>query len=429
MKKTESQKLLIRNGRLLDPATGTDQTGDLFVADGFIQPVPAQVPEDAEIIEASGLLVCPGLIDVHVHLREPGGEEQETVESGTRSCAKGGFTTVVAMPNTCPPADTPEVLHLIKEKAEAAGYCTVLLSACFTQGRAGRTLSDLAALKAAGAVIFTDDGSTAADEAVLRAALREIARLGMTLMDHAQDPAAEKKGVLHEGPVSKRWNLPGIPAEAETRIVARDIRLAAETGCPVHIQHITTADAVQQVRTARQQGLPVTCEVTPHHLLLCDTDVRPDNPDFKMNPPLRSAEDRAALVEAVRDGTASLFATDHAPHTAAAKARGFLEAPFGVIGSETAVGATWTLVERGRLSAIEWLRRWTTGPAELLHRPAPSLEPGTRADLVFLEVSTPWIFEKKTLCSKSTNSPFIDWTFHARAVRTLRSGRTVWLFE
>jgi dihydroorotase len=418
--------VLISNARLLDPAAGTETFGALFVEAGRMAACPAELPPNTEIIDADGLTVTPGLIDVHVHLREPGGEAQETIETGTRSCAKGGFTTLVSMPNTQPPADSPAVLQMILQKAEAAGYCRVLPSACFTAGRTGAALSDLAALKTAGAVIFTDDGATSPDAAVMRAAMQQIAALNLVLMDHAQDPAREKPGVMHEGEYSKRFNLPGIPAAAEDDIVARDLQLAEETGCRVHIQHITSGRAARLVRNAQQRGVPASCEVTPHHLLLCDADVQPDNPNFKMNPPLRSAQDREALLEAVCDGTASLFATDHAPHTAAAKNRGFIQAPFGVIGSETAVGATYTLVEKGVLSEIDWLRRWTCGPAELLNRPAPSLQPGAPADLVLLDLASPWTFQAEEIVSKSKNSPFIGWTFHARAVRTLLAGRTVW---
>ena len=419
-----SDSFVIRGGRILDPASGRDEVGDLFVADGRLV---ERAPSGAVEIPAHGLLVAPGLIDLHVHLREPGGEENETIASGSLAAARGGFTTVVAMPNTKPAHDTAETVALVMQRGQEAGLTRVLPSGAITLGRQGQTLTDMAALKAAGAIAFTDDGSTVQDDAVMEAAMREAARLGLPLMDHAQDNLVERQGgVMHEGAVSRRFGYPGIPTSAEERIIRRDIALAAKTGVRLHIQHVTSAEGAAAIREARARGLPVTGELTPHHLALCDEDIDPDNADYKMNPPLRSAADRAALIQAGRDGTLSCFATDHAPHSADKKARGFLKGPFGLVGLETAIGLTWTeLVEKGLLAPMDWLARWTLEPARILGRPAPSLACGAPADLVLIDVTQPWTVDRQQLASKSKNTPFHGRTLRGRAMATLLGGRLV----
>ncbi|MBP7829210.1 MAG: dihydroorotase [Kiritimatiellae bacterium] len=423
---TGPRAILLRGARRLDPVRGLDETGDVFIVDGRLAEVPAQTPDGTEIIEARGLAVAPGFIDLHVHLREPGGEDAETIETGCRAAARGGFTAVVAMPNTRPPLDTPELVAAQIRRAAEVGLCRVLPSACITSGRAGGALAPLAELAAAGACAFTDDGSTVADEDLMRRAMEQAAALARPILDHAQDSAREQEGVLHEGAWSARWGLPGIPSEAEVAVVERDIRLAWETECRVHIQHVSAAGSVEALRRALAAGWPVTGEATPHHLALADADVRPDDACWKMNPPLRSESDRAALVRAVEEGTLSVLATDHAPHTAAAKARGFLEAPFGVIGLETAVGVTYTeLVIRGRMSALDWVRRWTVGPARVLGLAEPSLAPGAPADLVLLDLESEWIIRAEAFASKSRNTPFEGRRVRGRAARTFLGGRVV----
>ncbi|HOW97046.1 MAG TPA: dihydroorotase [Kiritimatiellia bacterium] len=422
---TGPRAILIRGARLLDPVRNLDAPGDLFLAGGLIAAPPLRIPPDAEIIEARGLAVAPGFIDLHVHLREPGGEEAETIETGCRAAARGGFTTVVAMPNTRPPLDTPELVSAQIRRAEEAGLCRVRPAACITSGRTGGALAPLAELAAAGACAFTDDGTTVADEALMRRALEQAAALGRPILDHAQDPAREKQGVMHEGAWSARWGLPGIPSSAEIEVVERDIRLARETGGRVHIQHVSAAGSAALIRRARAAGLPVSGEATPHHLALTDADVRPEDARWKMNPPLRSEADRAAVLGAVEEGTITVLATDHAPHTAAAKARGFRDAPFGVIGLEAAVGVTYTrLVAGGRMSALDWVRRWTSGPARVLGLPEPSLAPGLPADVALLDLDTEWEIRPESFASKSRNTPFEGWRVRGRAVRTFLGGRT-----
>ncbi len=420
------QPLIIRGGHILDPSTGRDGVADLFVSEGRLV---EHAPTEARIVEASGCLVVPGLIDLHVHLREPGGEENETIATGSLAAARGGFTTVVAMPNTKPAHDTAETVAYVKRRGEETSLTRVLPTGAITLERKGKTLTDMAALKAAGAVAFTDDGSTVQDDAVMEAAMREAARMGLPLMDHAQDNLIERQGgVMHEGAMSRKFGFPGIPSSAEERIIRRDIELAARTGARLHIQHVTSAEGAAAIREARARGLPVTGELTPHHLALCDEDIDPGNADFKMNPPLRSRADQTALIKACLDGSLSCFATDHAPHSAEKKARGFLKGPFGLVGLETAIGITWTeLVEKGLLTPRDWLVRWTTEPARILRLPPPTLAAGAPADLVVIDISHPWTVDRAALASKSRNTPFHGRTLIGRAVATVYAGRLIWL--
>jgi len=406
---------------------GWDGIGDLYFTNGLLAAVPTSLPAGTEIIEAGGHVVAPAFIDIHVHLREPGHEDAETVASGTRAAARGGFGTVVAMPNTVPPMDAPERLAALTAEARRHARCTVLPSACLTAGRQGQTVAALEALARAGAVAFTDDGATVMDDAVLREAMRRAALLGLPVMDHAQDSAAERQGVMHAGRRARELGFPGIPAEAETRIIARDIRLAEETGCALHIQHLSAAESLPLLREARRRGVRVTSELTPHHLVLCEDDIPGDDAAFKMNPPLRSREDRDRLREALVDGTIDCFATDHAPHTAARKAEGFLKGPFGVVGLETAVGVTWTaLGADGPLGVSEWVRRWTVDPARILGMPPPSLAPGQPANLVVLDLETPWQVETGRFLSRSWNTCFRGRPLTGRAVYTFHRGCMVW---
>lgn len=422
-----SETILIRGGRVLDPVRSFDEVTDLFIADGKIAEVPATLPAGTRIIDASGCLVTPGLIDVHVHLREPGGEENETIETGSRSAAAGGFTTVVAMPNTKPSYDTPETVAFVVRRGKEVGLTRVLPSGAITKERKGKELTDFAALRDAGAVAFTDDGSTVQDDAVMEAAMRRAAELGMVIMDHAQDNLVERQGgVMHEGEYSKKFGFPGIPTSAEERIIRRDIELAKKTGCALHIQHVTSHAGAAAIYEARAAGLPVTGELSPHHLALCDADIHPDNANYKMNPPLRSAHDRRMLTAMSVGGVLSCFATDHAPHAAEKKARGFLTAPFGIVGLETAIGVTYTkLVRPGVMDLMAWLTRWTVEPARILNLPFPTLAPGSVADVVVMDIETPWRVVAAKLQSKSKNTPFDGWELYGRAKHTILEGRVV----
>ena len=416
----------IRGGRVLDPARGQDAVGDLCIQKGVIVPCPARVPPGARVIDAAGCGGVPGFIDLHVHLREPGNEAAETVATGTRAAARGGFTTIVAMPNTRPALDSPAEIRALAKRA-AGGFARVLPAPCLTHGREGLELADIDALATAGAVALTDDGATVADDALMAEAMRRAARANLPVCDHALDPVLAGKGVMHEGEWSRKWGLPGIPSEAESRTVARDIRLAEAAGCALHIQHVSAAESVQLIREAVRRGVRVTAEATPHHLALTDADVRPEDARFKMNPPLRGEADRIVLLEAVADGTLTTLATDHAPHTAAAKAKGFVEAPFGVIGLETAIGVTYAiLVKSGRISLADWVRRWTTGPARVLGRPAPSLAVGAPADVAVLNLTDEWTVRADDFVSLSRNTPFEGWRLTGRAMATFCGGKQTW---
>ncbi|MBN1671416.1 MAG: dihydroorotase [Kiritimatiellae bacterium] len=417
----------IRGARVLDPHARRDETADLYINAGRIAPLPPAPPRGAGLIEADGLVAAPGFIDLHVHLREPGGERAETVETGTRAAARGGFTRVVAMPNTNPPLDSPDRIEWLLRTAAQHPQAAVLPAGCITRGRQGRALADLPALARAGCVAFTDDGATVPDPALMREAMRIAARLQLPVMDHALDARLAGDGVMHDGPRAARLGLPGIPANAEAAIVERDIRLAQETGARVHIQHVSAEEAVRHIRAARAAGLPVSGELTPHHLALTDAAVSPGDTNAKMNPPLRTQRDREALVAAVLDGTLDTFATDHAPHPAEEKGKGFAAAPFGVVGLETAIGVTYTELVHSRLMPLaDWVIRWTTGPARVLGLPPPSLEPGQTADLVLLDLDSSWRVDPAVFLSKSRNTPFAGRRLVGRAVCTLRNGCLSW---
>lgn len=421
---------LIENGRLLDPSTGLDASGPLFIKDNKIAPLPNKLPQATSLIDASGKVVCPGLLDIHVHLREPGNEAAETIHSGTLACAKGGFTSVVAMPNTTPPMDTVAALDYLNKRLQEEAIIEVLPSATISKNRSGLKLVDYAALKEHGAIAFSDDGRTPDKPALMRAAMREIEAIGGLLMDHAQDHNLELKGCMHAGTHSKDLKLTGIPTSAETNLVQRDIALAKETGCRVHIQHISSEKTLDLIREAKRSGIPVSAEVTPHHLFLSDENVTGRDTNFKMNPPLRSAKDRQALLQGVVDGEIAAFATDHAPHTAKEKSRPFEEAPCGIIGSETALGVTYTaLVKTARISLLNWLKKWTTEPAKILGLTPPSLQLGTVADIAILDLEDTWEVSRDNFISKSSNSPFIGEKLSGRAVRTIKSGKTVWSLD
>jgi dihydroorotase len=419
--------LYIRSARVVDPLRGVDAEGDLYIEGGRIAPRPPRLPAACRVMEARGLIAAPGFWDIHVHLREPGGEDAETVASGSACAVRGGFTTILAMPNTRPPVDRPAAVRQVLEAGGRAGLTRVLTTACITRGREGREVADLDALAEAGASAFTDDGCTVQDDAVMASAMERVHALDGVLMDHAQDKILEARGVMHEGAFSRKHGLPGIPTRAEERIVRRDIELAERTGCRLHVQHVTSRAGMALLRAAAGRGAPVTWEVTPHHLALTDEDVRPDDANFKMNPPLRGEDDRLALLEAVTNEPQAVLATDHAPHTPAAKARGFREGPFGVLGLETALGLTYDLlVGAGRLTVPEWLRRWTVNPARALGRRPPCLAPGETADVVLIDTRGAWTYDVGRSASRSRNSPFHGRRLGARAAYTVCRGRCVW---
>lgn len=409
---------------MVDALNRRDEVADIYIENGSIAD-PSRCGAGVPEIDAQGLIVAPGLIDLHVHFREPGDEEAETIESGARAAARGGFTTVVTMPNTRPAIDNAERLRAVS--GTDATPVRVRPAGCITVAREGRQVADLRGMAEAGAVAFTDDGTTPTDLAVLRGAMELAAELHRPVLDHALDPRLAGRGVIHEGVASARLRLPGIPAMAEVAAVERDIALAKETGCAIHIQHVSAAESVVLLRAARAKGVRITAEATPHHLALTDDDIPGNDANFKMNPPIRSEDDRQALLAGVQDGTLQVLATDHAPHRQKDKARGLISAPFGIVGLETAVGVTYSvLVESGLIPLVEWLRRWTVGPALALGVPPPSLAAGQQADLCLLDVREPWVIDKGAFLSKSRNTPFEGRRVTGRPVLTLCGGRLTW---
>ena len=401
----------IREARVLDPLSGEDCVKDIFCRDGVFC---AHGAPDAPDIDGSGLIVMPPAVDLHVHFREPGGERAETVSSGLAAARRGGFGAVVVMPNTLPPLDTPERVKRQFELAAATGEKVRLyVAACCTKGRAGKDVAPLEALARAGAVAFSDDGAMVADSEVMTEVMQKAAALGIPVMDHAVVP--EKQGTVRNCRAAQALGLKIFPDEAETAAVERDIALARKTGAHIHLQHLSCAASIGVVAEAKAAGgVAVSCEATPHHLLLAAEDIPGDDTSWKMNPPLGTRKDRAALREAVLDGTIDCFATDHAPHEAAAKARGFASAPFGCIGLETALAATWrAMVEESGMRPIDWAAKWTVAPAALAGLPPPSLETGAPARATVFSLRA-WRPSESDLASKARNCPFLGMRFPIR---------------
>ncbi len=433
--------LAIRGGRVQDPANGTDAIADVFIAGGRIAAVGPNVgKEAAEVIDAQGLLVCPGFVDLHCHLRQPGFEHKETIATGTAAAARGGFTTVCAMPNTEPPADSAAAIEFVLRTARAEGAVRVLPIGCVTRGRVGRELADLAELAEAGAVAFSDDGAPVADAHLMRRALEYAGMLGLPVINHCQDPSLTEGGVMHEGWVSARLGLRGMPAAGEESMVARDIALARLTGSHLHIAHVSAEGSVDLIRSARAYGAPVTAEVTPHHLTLTHEAVMKAageapgglayDTDAKVNPPLRTEADAAACLVGLLDGTIACIATDHAPHAVQDKLCEFDAAAFGISGLETAFGLCMTLVHAGRLPLKRLIEALTVGPVRSfgLNRRIEglgTLSPGAPGDVVIVDPEAEWVVEPERLVSKGKNTPLAGRRLRGRVVATVYEGRVV----
>jgi len=432
--------LLLRAGRIIDPAADRDEAGDLRIDDGRIVAVgPADASCGApgraadRTLDCTGLLVVPGLIDLHVHLREPpvpgaqAADLAETIASGAAAAVAGGFTTICAMPNTQPPIDGPEAVARYIARGREAALARVLPVGCLTRGRAGREPADLAAMRGAGAAMFSDDGADVADPKVFEAALALAARVGAPVSCHCEDAALAAGGVMNDSPMATALGLPGIPAEAEEAAVERACAAAARTRCRVHIAHVSTAGAVEIIRRAKARGTPVTAEVTPHHLALTDEALRRRDAVFKVNPPLRSGHDLDALLAAVRDGTIDCLATDHAPHTAAAKARRLAEAPSGMIGLESALGV-WArvLVNRAGLGWPALVRMLTAAPARVLGIEAGTLAAGAVADVTVIDPRAAWTIDPAAFASRARNCPFAGWEVRGKVMVTIVGGKVVY---
>ena len=419
--------LILKNGRLFDPGTGRDEIGDLVIHNDRIRDLgPRIAAEGPGVLDCSGLVIAPGLLDAHVHLREPGQEYKETIATGTRAAVAGGFTAVAAMPNTQPVNDHAGITTLLVQRARELGNARVYPIGAITAGSRGEQLAAIGAMRAAGAVAISDDGRPVMNGQIMRRAMEYAAMHQMPVIEHAEDLNLSAGGVMHEGPASYRLGLAGISSASEAALVARDLLLAEQTGCHLHIAHISAAATVRLLAEAKSRGVRVTAEVTPHHLTLCDEDVRDYDPNFKMNPPLRSAADREALIAGLAEGVIDMIATDHAPHAAHEKQQEFERAPFGVIGLETALPLGLALVRAGRLTLRRLLAALSLAPARLFGLPDPTLEPGHIADLTVFDPERAWLCAPAALHSKSHNSPFLGWRLQGRAIHTLVGGRVVY---
>jgi dihydroorotase len=420
--------LLVKNGRVVDSANGFDGIADVLIRDGKIAQIAADLPakNGPPILDASDLIVAPGFIDIHVHLRQPGGEHKETIASGTAAAAAGGICSVVAMPNTQPPPDSAE--HLREMMALAAGAAVRYYPiACITQNRDGKKLAPMEELAAGGAVAFSDDGDPVENEELMRQALICGRRLGIPMFPHEEVKAITAGGCMHEGEVSARLGVKGMPATGEEVMIARDIELVRETGGLLHIAHISTAGAVDLVRHAKLDGLPITCEVLPHHFILTDSEVERQGTAAKMSPPLRAVADVEAMLAGLQDNTIDLISTDHAPHTAAEKLAGLEAAPFGIVGLETAIGLTFTyLVEAGVLEVARAIEKWTSKPAKILNLPGGNLDLGNVGDLTLIDPLHCWTVDSDTFVSLSDNTPFDGYELRGKAVATVVGGTVVY---
>lgn len=430
--------ILISGGRLIDPSQGLDKEIDLLIVGGKVLWVgegqPPQIPE--AVLSARGLVVCPGFIDLHCHLREPGFEEKETIATGTRAAAKGGFTTVCCMPNTQPPLDSRAAVELVLSKAAQEGAVRVLPIGCITRGRQGQELAEMGELAQAGVIGFSDDGRPVENSRLLRHALEYSLAFGLPIIDHCEDLALTRGGAMNEGRISYRLGLAGMPAAAEDLVVARDIALAELTGARLHIAHVSTRGSVELIRRAKEKRLPVTAEVTPHHLTLSEERVLGAegalphyayDTNAKVNPPLRTQQDIEALLQGLKDGTIDAIATDHAPHTQVDKMVEFEKAEFGISGLETALGGLMTLVHNGLMDLPALLSKLTIEPARIIGRSGlGTLKPGSEADVTIFDPEAEWVVDPEKFASKGKNTPLSGATLKGKVMATLVAGEIVY---
>lgn len=417
-------RLLLQNVRLIDPSQGLDQVGDLLLEDGKVAQIGKGLScEDGETIDGTGLTAAPGLVDMHVHLRDPGLTYKEDVYSGCRAAAAGGVTSLLAMPNTKPAMDTPETVRLLLERAKTAD-AAVYTAACITKDLKGETLADLVGLREAGAIALSDDGRPVVNTRCLLEALEQAPGLGMVVTAHCEDLYLASGGLMHEGAVSRKLGVPGIPAAAEDCGTAREIAAAASIGASIHICHVSTKGSVELIRDAKARGVKVTAETCPHYLLLTDGALESRDADYRMNPPLREEKDRLALIQGLKDGTLDAIATDHAPHSPEEKSD-FLKAPNGSIGMETSLAASLTALE-GHLSLAEILQKMSWNPARILNIPAGTLQVGASADVVLFDPEKRWTVDENALHGKSRNTPFKGMTLKGKVAMTIFHGRVVY---
>jgi len=421
-------RLLIKNGRVIDPASRSDGVADVWIEDGVIKGVGVGLPAaGSEVIDATGLIVAPGFIDMHVHLREPGFEHAETIESGSRAAAAGGFTSVCPMPNTKPVNDNATVTSYMIEKARRHAVVNVFPIGAITKGSAGEELAAIGSMKQAGAVAISDDGRPVMNARVMRRAMEFARSLGIPVINHCEDLHLSAGGDMHEGAESVRLGLRGIPGCSEDVMVARDILLAEVTGARYHVAHISSRHSVEMVQFAKARGLPVTAEATPHHLALADRDMKPYDSNYKMKPPLRGSCDVTAVIEGIVNGSIDAIATDHAPHPGSEKMQEFESCPFGILGLETAIGvALEQLVHSGKVTVVKLVELFTTGPARILGLNRGTLAKGAPADVTIFSTDREWTYDVNKSLSKSRNSPFDGKIFKGGPLTTVVAGEVIW---
>jgi dihydroorotase len=425
--------LLIQGGKIIDPGQGIEAVGSLLISEGKIswrgkgEEAPPQ--NDYDILNAKGLVVCPGFIDLHCHLRQPGEEEKETIASGTAAAAKGGFTTICCMPNTNPPLDSQTAIEFIKSKSASKGVVHVLPIGCISKGRKGEELTEMGELAAAGAIAFSDDGAPVPGSYLMRQALDYSRAFGVSIIDHCEEKALTEGGQMNEGVISTKLGLRGIPNAAEEIMVARDIALAGLTGGRLHIAHVSTEGSVELIRRAKEKGVRVTAEVTPHHLTLTEEKVIGYDTNAKVNPPLRTKRDIKALIQGLKDNTIDIIATDHAPHTEADKLGEFDLAPFGISGFETALGSLMSLVHGGEIKLATLIAKLTHEPAKIIGNKYPKLgmlATGAPADVAIFDPNLEWVVEPKDFASKGRNTPLAGERLKGRIMATIYQGNLVY---
>jgi dihydroorotase len=424
-------KLVIKNGRVIDPANRLDRIADVAIEDGIVREIAKNIDTTgSEVFEATGLIVAPGFIDMHVHLREPGFEHSETIETGSRAAAAGGFTSICCMPNTQPVNDSPTVTHYILERARQKAPVNVYPIGAITKGSKGEDLASLASMKKAGIVAISDDGRPVMSARVARRAMELAGSLNLPFIEHCEDLNLSAGGDMHEGVASTRLGLRGIPRASEDVMVARDILLAELTGVQYHVAHISSKNAVDMVAYAKSRGLRVTAEATPHHFVLSDCDMIPYDSNYKMKPPLRENGDVAAVLKGLASGTIDAIATDHAPHPGDEKMQEFERCPFGILGLETAIGLSLEqLYHPGRVKLPELIAMLSTKPARILSLDRGALSPGAAADVTIFSLDQEWTYDVNRSPSKSRNSPFHGHHFRGGPIATIVSGQIVWRFE
>jgi len=420
-----NKPLLIKNGRIIDPSQNTDKKGNLLIKDGLIASLK-DAPPGCDVFNADGMVVCPGFIDLHCHLREPGYEDKETIASGGRAAAAGGFTTICCMPNTNPPLDDRASIEYILKMAAKTSPVRVLPISCITKGRQGTGLAEMGELTDAGAIGFSDDGNSVADSNLLLKAMRYSLAFGLPIIEHCEDKSLSEGGQINEGITATRLGLQGIPIAAEETIIARDISLARESNARLHIAHVSTKGGVELIRNAKGKGIKITAEVTPHHLTLTEEATLDYDTNAKVNPPLRTEEDIEALIEGLRDGTIDAIATDHAPHTENDKRCEFALAPFGISGLETALGSLMGLVHSGNLPLNLLISKLTVEPAKILGKDLGTLKEGTVADIVIFNPDEEWIVDTSKFLSKGKNTPLEGKKFKGKVKATIAGGKLVY---